>query len=423
MDETFTPAAGLRRLAWGLWLATALVISAVVYPDPVSRSVTPNYHAAVTHWIAGEPLYNMAGSGFLYAPPSAIVFAPWSLIPAPWGDVLWRWTILGVLAAGTWRLTRRFSTDNRWWLAVTLASLATAAGCARNGQSTLLITGLMALAVDQILDRHWWRSAVLLVVAMAFKPVVLVMILLAAVLYPPLSWRLGLSLAVLFLAPFLTQSPGYVVSQYVAFRANSQTAYATGDTGYWAQFFGMAKVFGWDPAAGTRQALRLGFAAATCAACWLAARRLAAPRAAFYLFALANCYLMLFNSRTEGSTYAMVGPLYGLLMAEAWFARRNRPATIGYIAAIVITVFNYDLAKVITPPPREVWLAPFICTVITAVLVRRLWQELLGVGLQGTSSGTAGSGRAELQDGLLQKGTGGRLETSAAPLPRDRAAA
>jgi len=376
MDESKFRAPGLHRAAWLLWIVTAVVVSVIVYPDPDARSVTPNYHAAVSHWVAGEPLYNMAGSGFLYAPPTAVVFAPWSLIPRPYGDILWRWTLLGALATGCWNLTRRISPDDRWWFVTSLITIATAAGCARNGQSTLLITGLMAVAATDLLDRRWWRATLLLTLAMAFKPVALVMILLVATIYPAMSWRLLTGIAILFLAPFLTQSPDYVLSQYVAFRANSQTAYVTGDTGYWAQLFGMFKVFGWEIPPGIRQSLRIAFAGATFLGCWLAARRLQGVRAAFYLVALSNCYLMLFNSRTEGNTYAMVGPVYGLLLSEALYGTRHRLAIAGFAVASIATVFNYDIAKAVTPPPREIWLAPLICATVTVVLIRRLTREL-----------------------------------------------
>lgn len=353
----------------------ALVVCLSVLAGP-QRSVTPSYRKAVHNWFAGKPIYNMAGSDFIYLPQAALVYAPWAVLPVPLSEVLWRATILGVLAAGVYRFTKLASPDDRWFLITTFAAAGTGAGCARNGQSTLIITGLMLLAVAELNRQNWWRAACLLSLAFAFKPVSIILILLVAAIYRPMLWRLVVGLLVVAVAPFLTQRPDYVISQLQACSENSQTAFAVGITGHWAQLFGMLKVAGWDLPAPVQQVLRIAFAGLTLIVCWIAQRKLPVTRALFYLYAFAMSYLMLFNSRTEGSTYAMIGPVYGVLLAEAWLLRRSRPATIGYLMAIVATVFNFDLALLVVKRPDEIWLCPFICVIVTADLIRRFVLEI-----------------------------------------------
>ncbi len=362
--------------AWLVWIALAAVMSLLVLFAAEERSVTSNYRDAVIHWFAGEPLYNMKGSGFIYLPQAALAFAPWGLLPKPVGEVVWRITILGVLAVGVARLTRLASRDDRWFLITTVASAAAAAGCARNGQSTLIMAGLMIMAAVDLGEKRWWRATILLALSFAFKPVAIVLILLAAAIYPPMFWRLTIGMAVVALAPFLTQHPAYVVSQFVACYENSKVAFVDGETGHWAQLFGMLKVAGLDLPSPVQQTGRLTAAVATLWACWLAVRKLPEPRGTFYLYALSTSYLMLFNSRTEGSTYAMMGPVYGILLAEVWLQRRSQPATIGYLLAIIATVFNFDLALLVTKRPNEVWLCPFICVLVTIDVVRSLFNEV-----------------------------------------------
>jgi hypothetical protein len=377
MDQATCDSPRIRRTAWLVWISIAVVVSLVVLLDRKERSVTPSYRNAVIHWFAGEPLYNGAGSGFIYLPQAALAFAPWGLLPKPVGEVAWRWSILAVLAAGVYRWTRVASTDDRWFLINSVATAATAVGCARNGQSTLMITGLMLLATVDLQQRQWGRAALLLVLAFAFKPVAIVLMLLAAALYRPMISRLAVGMAFVAVAPFLTQSPGYVVSQFAAFYQNTGVAFADGETGYWAQLFGMFKVAGLDVSSSLQQASRLACAALTLVACGLAARRLPQGRNTFYLYALSNCYLMLFNSRTEGSTYAMVGPVYGVLLAEAWLQRRRLVPALLFGLAIVATVFNYDLARLATRRPNhDVWLCPFVCVLVTIYLAARLVIEL-----------------------------------------------
>jgi len=378
MGETNGASPGLRRAAWLVWLTLGIVMCLIVLMDKHERSVTPSYRAAVINWFDGKPLYNMGGSGFIYLPQAALVFAPFGLLPKPAGEVLWRLTILGVLAFSVFRWTRLASTDDRWFLINTLVSAATAAGCVRNGQSTLIITGLMILAALDIGAKKWWRSAVLLSLAFAFKPVAIVLVLLAAAIYPPMLWRLAIGMSVVAVSPFLTQHPEYVVSQFGAFYENSRVAFSTGETGLWAQLFGMLKVAGLDLPSSVQQPIRVGFAAATLVACWISAKKLPSSRNVFYLYALSASYLMLFNSRTEGSTYAMVGPVYGLLLAEAWLQRKSPIATIGFGLASVATVFNFDLALLFVKrgDGNEVWLCPFLCTLVTIYLVVRFIREV-----------------------------------------------
>lgn len=394
MNEVAGRSPRIQQAAWLIWVVLALAMSIVVLrtmPDlsltwkpakvaignsSSERSVTGSYRMAVHNWFAGEPLYNMAGSGFIYMPQAALVFAPWGLMPKPIGEVLWRWTILAVFASGVFQLTRLFSSDDRWFLITTLASASTGAGCLRNGQSTLMIAGLMMLATVDLKNQRWWRATTLLSLAFAFKPVAIVLVLLVAALYRPMLWRLAIGMGIVGLVPFLTQRPDYVISQFVACYQNSRIAFSVGETGHWAQLYGMLKVMGLDLPSPIQQAGRLIAAVATLAICGIAVRRLTADRSAFYLYALSACYLMLFNSRTEGSTYAMVGPVYGILLADAWLARRDRTASIGLGLAIVATVLNFDLALLVVRRPNEIWLAPLICVIITVVLIRRLLSEI-----------------------------------------------
>ena len=294
MGETVGPltveyrSPSVRRVAWLAWIGMAIVIGLILYFDDLNgreRSVVPNYRAAVVNWIAGKPLYNMGGSGFVYAPQCALVFVPWAMLPKPYGEIVWSWTILAVLAVGVFRLTRMVSHDDRWFLINTVVTAAISAGCARNGQATLIITGLMLLATVELKAEHWWRATVLLTLAFAFKPVAFVMILLVAVIYRPMLWRLAVATVFVAIAPFLVARPEYAMTQCVAFYENSRIAFKDGETGYWAHIYGMLKVFGLDLPSPVQQTGRVVFAVGTLAACWLAARKLPQDRGLFFLFA------------------------------------------------------------------------------------------------------------------------------------------
>jgi Glycosyltransferase family 87 len=374
-----------RQFSWWSWLALTGVVTFTVVMSIVmgqERSVTPSYQSAVVNWFAGEPLYSMEGHGFLYLPQAALTFAPWAMLPHTPSELVWRWCMIGVLGASCLRLTRLVGGDDRWFFAISLSSVVLAWGCARNGQSTLLITGLMILAAADLSEARWWRATILLSLAFAFKPLAIVMILLAAAVYPRISWRLAIGLLFVAVVPFMTQRPDYVISQYRACVQNLEITFEVGETGLWAQFFGMLQVAGIEFPSAARTAIRLLAAATTLFACWKASRVLSPERGAFYLFSFASCYLMLFNSRTEGNTYTMIGPVYGALLAEAAFQLKNRTSTAWLIAAVVLTVANYELAVLVTPRPKAIWISPLVCVGVTGYLILRLVQEIRAVRLR-----------------------------------------
>src|SRR5687768_7977399 len=93
------------RCAWGLWLAITLVVLAMTLAGS-KRSVTTSYRQAAQQWLAGGPMYNDDGAGFLYLPSAAVLFVPFALLPDSAGEVLWRVLTIGTFAAGVWRLVQ-----------------------------------------------------------------------------------------------------------------------------------------------------------------------------------------------------------------------------------------------------------------------------------------------------------------------------
>lgn len=345
-----------------------------VFIDP-ERSVTQAYRQGVERWFAGQPLYNGKGSGFIYFPQAALTFAPYTLVPETLGEVLWRWTTIGLFALGVSRLTRLAGCDGTRFFVVTLTATALSWSGARNGQATLPLAGLLMLAAGDISEERWWRATWLLTLALACKPLAIVLILLMGAIRRQLLWRLLVGLSVMMLAPFATQKYDYVITQYSACLEMLRAVNRLGESGYWAQLFGLLKVVGWDVPSIIQLGLRAIAALATLWVCWWASRRLSPSRFCYYVYSLSACYLMLFNSRTEPNTYAMLGPVYGIAVAEAWLDRRNNFVVWGLDVMILGTMGCYELGKLITPAPRAIWLSPLMCLCLTCYLVSRLAHE------------------------------------------------
>ncbi|HEX7377019.1 MAG TPA: glycosyltransferase family 87 protein, partial [Pirellulales bacterium] len=300
--------------------------------------------------------------GFLYFPQAAILYAPFTL-PTPLGDILWRWVSLGALAVSVWRLAERVAPEKRaaaFSLATCLA-LGPALASARNGQMNLLLTALVTLAFIEIADRRWRRAACWLCLGAALKPLMIVPMALAAAVYRPL-WRplLG-GVAVLFLLPFFTQHPSYVWQQYGECLHKLFLAGNPGAENPGSDLFGLLSSWGYVAPLTVQTLTRVAAAGATLLLAMMAARR-----TAFLVFALAACYLALFNPRMENNGFVLLGPVMGWLAAESLLLDGRRAVAIVIAIASLAITFNYQITG-----GHNFWLCPLMGAVVWLCVVAR----------------------------------------------------
>ncbi len=366
-----------ERNAWILWGLLFLTIATGILAGRTS-TVTLQYATASNHWLQGDNLYRSDGHGFLYLPQAAILFIPFTLLPSALSEIAWRMLTVSVFAGGVFRLCRTAETGSgvRLFPLVTCVTIPLTWSAARNGQATLIIAGLMMLTVEELSRHNWWRAAILLSVGLAFKPLILVLILLVAGIYRPMLGRLLVGIGVVIAIPYVRGNGHYATTQYVAFAEMLGAAAYEGTHHPWAHLFGLLQTVGIEVSGSVQMAIRFGAAALTLLAGWHAHRRLPASRCPPYLFAIAGCYLMLFNPRTENNTYALVAPAIGLLCAEAFLVQRN--TALGWVLVLLATgiVGSFEIGRRLVPTAHPVWLAPLMCVGFTALLLGQLLREL-----------------------------------------------
>lgn len=370
------PTDGPIWLAWLPWLLLYSVVLLFILCGS-ERTVTPLYFEAAENWRRGEGLYVAGGRGFLYLPQAAILAIPFQLLPRIPGEIAWRFISIGTFALGILRLSRVASKSHPNTMFAVMSCLAAplAWSSALNGQSTLPMAGLMMLATGELVDNRSWRGAALLALALAVKPLALVMLLVAASLWPKMFVRLLVVCAAMLAVPFLLQSPEYVAGQYAACLTMLRDAARLGAQKPWAQLFGMLQVAHIEFSESVQMGMRLLAAVLTLAAAWHAQRRLEASRALLYVYALATCYLMLFNPRTENNSYAMLAPAIGWCCAEAFLIERRARSVLVYIIIALGTVGSHEFGRHLIPTSRAVWLAPLMAVWFTGVLSMRLLRE------------------------------------------------
>lgn len=361
--------------AWLIWLIFLNVVCTWVVTSGNRRQVTGSYRLATTQWFAGQPLYDNSGVGFIYLPTMALVFAPYAALPYLVGEVLWRITCIGSFAFAISRLSKQIErqTGRELFLVATLVTLPLAWSSARNGQATLPMTACMILGAVTAAESRWGVAAFWLWLGVAVKPLAIVMLLLVGAVHPPLRYRLMAGLAGVLLVPFLFQSIPYVENQYLACVNMLRSASHVGLRPEWAQLFSVIEIVRGVPTpANVQTAVRIVAALLTLG---LAVRAHATwPRgwAAAHTFALAACYLMLFNPRTENNTYSCLAPAIGLAVAANFgVPGRKWQALLCWTSAVII-LCSWSVGKMILPGVAPVWLAPLGALLFTALTINRV---------------------------------------------------
>jgi hypothetical protein len=415
------------RVTWIAWGVMLLLGCAAVVGHPDYRQANDSYADGARRWLAGEDLYADGGAGFIYLPQSALLYAPLTLLPKPVEHIVWRIITIGLFAAGIRRLcsVARNGHGTEFFPLVSLLVLPKVWAGVIHGQAAAAMAGLSMLAVGEIYRQRWGRAATLLVAALAFKPLAIVLILLAVALYRPLSVRLALGMGGLFLVPYLTHHPGYVTAQYLASIDMFGKAAEMGQTNEWPHLFSLASLAGVEMNGTWRTALRVAAALGTLGLCRrLSQRRIShtsrphrnvvqkrefqiencklkienssaeTPRAASHghsqelnsgftiphsaaaassvltIYALATVYLLLFNPRTENNSYLVLAPVMALLSARAYSVEGRTIRAALLLAGTIALFAGHEICQFLTPQFGFVWISPLVCLVLAIDLVR-----------------------------------------------------
>jgi hypothetical protein len=366
------------RTAWIGWAALFIVTASIIAAGS-SRTVVPAYRIASLHWLAGQGLYDGMGvGGFVYLPQAAILFVPFALLPVVAGEVLWRLFNIGVFAIGIRGFSRLAGgrSETELFPLMTLVTLPLTWDCARNGQATVAMTGLMLLAVVDLTRRHWWRATLWLALSVSLKPLAVVLALLVLAIDRAMTWRMILAAIAVALLPFLMQHSSYVLDQYASFLHNTTTAAHVGVVKQgWAHLFSALRVLGMDVPERFQTLVRLGAAAGTLGLYGMVRRRFDPVRSAVSVFTLAVVYLVLFSPRTENNTYMLLGPAVALFLGEAILIEKR------YVTGVLLSglalgmLIGRMLQRTLAPQAEAIWLSPLLATGFAAYLLVRLFTD------------------------------------------------
>jgi alpha-1,2-mannosyltransferase len=352
-----------------LWVVFVIVIVIIVAHQGSAHTVTPAYMQGANLWLQGKDLYN-GGRGFIYLPQAAILFTPFALLAKyslAVAEIIWRLFSLGWLIYAIHRFSGLLPRESgKTFLLVTLVTIPLVYSSVHNGQSNTILEALMLLAVVMIASENWNRAAICLIAGIAFKPTMIVLLLLGFGIYRELRWRLILGLAIIIFLPFCCQTPHYVLTQYKNCITMLQQAAALGSNVFaWSQLFGMLAAIKLYPAAWLQDIIRIIAAIGTLFAGIKLWQRFPANTIAILLYSLAVCYLMLMNPRTENTDYGLLAPAVGIFIAAA--VEYRAWSKVALLSLLVIgSIFSGNLT--FGGAGYEFWSAPLF-TLFFAIMV------------------------------------------------------
>jgi hypothetical protein len=366
------------RNAWIGWSTLFLVVVGMILAGN-KRVFDPSHWVAASNWLAGQDLYHGRGiGGFVYLPQAAIFFIPFSLFPPALCEILWRIVNIGTFVAGLRSFSRMGgeSSGKELFPLLTLVTIPFAWDCARNGQSTLIMTGLMLLTVTDMAHSRWWRAALWLCLSVAAKPLSIVLLLLIMAGERRMTWRILVVSGAVALAPFLAQHTDYVLRQYAAFIQNTVTAAHVGVVAHgWSTPFTALRVAGFFVPEHTQTVIRIVAAFVTLLLYLVGRRRYDANDSSVFLFSLAAVYIILFSPRTETVTYALIGPAVAVFLARAYMIEKRRRESILLAIIAIVTIGSAVFQRWIAPHAEPIWLPPLMATFFSVYLIFRLFTD------------------------------------------------
>jgi hypothetical protein len=382
--------------AWGIVL-TVVCIRTAIWPK--THTVYPIFALASQNWLAGVNLYGQTPYDiYRYSPLVAAAFIPLGFLPLWLGGVFWRlleagvyvaalvWWCRSMTAAGSspkpflnpnWGTKgsgfgqTQKSRDRNWLAVFFLLALPLSLDNLNNGQSNLLMIGLIVLSVLACGKEFWSLAAVCAAAACLLKiyPVVIAMLL--SVAYPRrFAPRFLVALAAGILLPFVLQRPSYVLAQYQtwAHYLGSEDRQGLSPALWYRDVRLLAHLCGIQMTAATYAVLQ-AIAGAGVAGICLAARRRNWPRheLALLLLGLGCCWMTAFGVAAETSTYVIFTPVAAWCVVDAW--RRLRPVVerVSYLS--IYLLFGLARAAGSTEVTRPFSMVAQPCTALFLFLV------------------------------------------------------
>lgn len=302
---------------WAGWIALCVIAIAGTTPRRFDSTFTV-YLVAAKRLLAHGPLYELQSlGGFFYLPISLLIYAPFTAINPSLAAAFWMAVFAAVFTWGCYRLTLALlpngagELEAAWLAGVLLLINAPAAWFNFKGvQSQIIMTGAMLASAVAVMHARWVWASFWLFVALAFKPLAIVMMLLCGALCPRMRLPLVVALIAAIALPFVFYGPGYLIPQYRDFGIKLWlTAAATPEEWpFRADISTLLQAFGITMTPLVSLALRVIAGLGTLYLAWRVREAGKLRGFGFALIILSACYINLFSPRNEYLSFLLLTP-------------------------------------------------------------------------------------------------------------------
>jgi hypothetical protein len=317
-------AALFERYPWAGWVGwTIFVVVALARTHPRRFGSTfTAYLAAAQRLGEGQQVYDPTTLGdFLYFPLTLLIYYPFTLI-----DQVAAAALALAIGAGffTWACTRltvallpNAGRADALALAgiVLLINIPAAWFNFKGVQAQVPMTAAMIAACAAMIGLRWRAASLWLFVAIAMKPLAIVMVLLCGALVREMRLLLIGAVVAVVLAPFAFLDWGYLAGQYQTMGLKLWLI-ASAPPAQWiyqADFSTMVRALGVELPAGVAITLRLAAALGTLALARHVLRNDGERSFAFAVLVLSGCYITLFGPRNEFLSFIVLTPSLAVL--------------------------------------------------------------------------------------------------------------
>ena len=344
-----------QRYPWIGWVAWGIFVVAVLvrtHPRRFASTFAAYLDAAQRLW-AGQQVYDPATLGdFLYLPLTLLIYVPFTLLDRVTAAAL---AMLLGAAFFTWACTMLtvallLPRERRMIDAIALAGVPLlinipAAWLNFKGvQAQVPMTAAMMAACVAMIGSRWRMASFWLFVAIAMKPLAIVMVLLCGALVREMRLPLIGAVAAAILVPFAFLEWSYLAAQYQAM-ALKLWHIATAPPAQWiyqADFSTMARGLGVPLPAGVALGIRIAAALGTLALAWRVKRDGGAKSFALAVLVLSGCYITVFGPRNEFLSFIVLTP--SLAVLAGLMLMRNDADGRGWllVLAALLLGFTFD---------------------------------------------------------------------------------
>ena len=302
---------------WAGWVAFCVIALAGTAPRRFDSTFTV-YLVAAKRLLAHGPLYELQSlGGYFYLPLSLLVYAPFTAIDPSLAAAFWMAAFAAVFTWGCYLLMLGLLPNGAGdlkaaWLAgvVLLINVPAAWFNFKGVQSQTMMTGAMLISTVAIMRAQWLWASFWLFVALVFKPLAIVMMLLCGALCPRMRLPLLVALAAAVALPFAFYGPDYLIPQYrdFAIKLWLTAAAPPAEWPFRADISTLLEALGIAMTPQGSLALRVIAGLGALYLAWRVREARKLRSFGFALMILSACYINLFSPRNEYLSFLLLTP-------------------------------------------------------------------------------------------------------------------